>query len=229
MSEQSLITVESGVPLADSRTIAEHCMVNPKHLRELIVDRLEVIEENFGRVRFETAPLETAGGIQKTARVLLTEDQATFVVTLTRNTEPVIKFKAALVKAFAEAKRKLANQQLSASQPVLEIGALIEQMTSKGVSADAAARVAGEIVKASLPLMVKAGRHVLGVSRDSIDDEYVLAAIRKAGRLGSSKHALTRRTQKFNAYHRDTIIKRLIDSGRIEQIASRPLRYQVIR
>lgn len=108
------LSIDNGVPLVDSRVIAEMCQVQHKPLRELIGDHLQTIETTFGPVRFETAlgeKLPQGGFGQGQRYALLTEDQATFLVTLTRNTEPVIRFKAALVTAFAEAKRQLAAEK----------------------------------------------------------------------------------------------------------------------
>jgi len=108
--ETKLVALVGGTPMADSRVIAEHCGVNSKNFRELIADHLETMESTFGRVRFETAPSLAVDGRGTGERyALLSEDQATFAITLTRNTEPVIKFKAALVKAFAEAKQRLST------------------------------------------------------------------------------------------------------------------------
>jgi len=58
------------------------------------------IEEAFGILRFEIGEIKGRGQPEKFA--LLTEDQATFVIMLTRNTPPVRKFKRALVKAFRD-------------------------------------------------------------------------------------------------------------------------------
>jgi phage antirepressor YoqD-like protein len=108
--ETSLLVLipNDGVPVVDSRVVAEKCGVEQKSFRQLIGDYQATIEQAFGRVRFENDTLQTNGGPQKTTFSLLTEDQATFIITLTRNTAQVIAFKASLVKAFAEAKRQLA-------------------------------------------------------------------------------------------------------------------------
>jgi len=103
-----LIQIEpNGVPVVDSRIIAEKCGIQHKNALELIDVHKDSIEPAFGRVAFETATLSTAGGPQKMRFALLTEDQATFLITLTRNTAQVVAFKVALVKAFAEARRQL--------------------------------------------------------------------------------------------------------------------------
>lgn len=67
----------------------------------LVARYRERIERHFGVMRFEIAlpPKGSAGG-QPMTYALLTEQQSTFIITLTRNTEPVLDFKTALVKAF---------------------------------------------------------------------------------------------------------------------------------
>lgn len=89
-----------------SRDFAAGLGVQHKHLLETIRQHQPAIEAHFGRVPFETAPLPTRGGVQPITLVYLTENQALFVGTLSRNSERVIKFKATLVRSFAEARRR---------------------------------------------------------------------------------------------------------------------------
>lgn len=56
--------------------------------------------EQFGGVRFEIDTFETAGGKQKREIAILNEQQATFLLTLMRNSEIVVRFKVELVKEF---------------------------------------------------------------------------------------------------------------------------------
>ncbi len=87
--------------LVDSRIVAEYLGLDHRNWRDAtLYGNLEVIEENFSRVQFENAPFETAGGMQMVKYALLTEDQALFVATLSRNTPQVVAFKVALVKTF---------------------------------------------------------------------------------------------------------------------------------
>lgn len=96
----------------DSRTIAEGCGIKHKNAVELLRDHLDAIECELGRVRFETAPTNSAvkgGDGQKVA--YLTEDQATALVTMFRNTPVVVRFKVALAKAFGVAKRSIPRDE----------------------------------------------------------------------------------------------------------------------
>ena len=65
--------------------------------------------EELGGVRFEIQPFATAGGIQDREVALLNEDQATYLITLFRNTPTVRKFKLNLVKAFRAALNEIAR------------------------------------------------------------------------------------------------------------------------
>lgn len=108
--DRELVSLAGGVPVVDSRRVAKECRVQHQNLRELIETHQTIIEEAFGPVRFETGMGERLpqGGFGKAPRyALLTEDQATFLITLTRNTPQVVAFKVALVKAFAKARQLL--------------------------------------------------------------------------------------------------------------------------
>lgn len=60
--------------------------------------------ERFGKVRFEMEPLPSG---QKEKYALLNEDQAYFLLSLSRNTDRVVDLKARLVLAFREARLAL--------------------------------------------------------------------------------------------------------------------------
>ncbi len=103
---------DTQVYVVDSRLLAAKCGVQHQNLRELIETHQATITEAFGVLRFETGkPSGGSLGGRPERYALLTEDQATFVITLTRNTPQVVAFKAALVQAFAEARRHIAAQQ----------------------------------------------------------------------------------------------------------------------
>ncbi len=115
MQNQSLIIIQNGAALADTRVIAEHVGVQHESLYRLLIEHQATVEEAFNQVRFEIGDglsLPQGGRTPGQKFALLTEDQATFLITLTRNTAQVIRFKAALVKAFAEAKRRLSGPEL---------------------------------------------------------------------------------------------------------------------
>lgn len=111
-SENDLPLVDrDGKKYMDSRTIAEALQVEHGNLIEGIRKYQSTIEDQFGPVPFETGSRNDGnlGGKQPTY-ALLTEDQALFVGTLSRNTSKVVKFKYKLVQTFQKA--RAAAQQL---------------------------------------------------------------------------------------------------------------------
>lgn len=91
-----------GEARADSRLIAKSLGNQHKNTRELIEKYAPELEQ-FGKVPFETEALPSG---QRERYYLLNEDQAFYLLTLSRNTPRVVKLKAALVRAFGEARRK---------------------------------------------------------------------------------------------------------------------------
>lgn len=97
----TLIAVTDGTPTTTSIIIAGG--INRPHAGVIkLVRRYRPDLEVFGGVRFEIQPFETCGGVQKKEIAILNERQATFLLTLMRNTPVVLEFKKELVKAFYE-------------------------------------------------------------------------------------------------------------------------------
>lgn len=172
------LTYHNGIPLADSRTIAEHCKVQHETTMRLIREHLEVIEGNFGRVRFEIGAFETNGGRQNIRYALLTEDQSTFLITLTRNTAPVIAFKAALVRAFREARDRLAEPEVEEIEhPANEYLALLDGLMARGIRSDKAIYSLGNLFMSSVAHAISSGRRMTPLR---IPDQPEKPATRKA-------------------------------------------------
>ena len=89
-----------GIPTCPSTAIAEHCGITHQAVLKLIDAHLSSIEGAFGRVGFEIRSFETPGGPQQRRIVYLTEQQSTFLITLLKNTDVVVRFKLALTQAF---------------------------------------------------------------------------------------------------------------------------------
>lgn len=65
-------------------------------------------EQAFGQLRFENGTVtNSVGATNETVFAYLTEDQATFYMTLSRNTPEVVQCKIDLVQAFSKAKEFL--------------------------------------------------------------------------------------------------------------------------
>jgi phage regulator Rha-like protein len=84
----------------DSCTLAKLLQIQHKNVLALIKD-YRTDFENFGRVAFQTRPLETNGGTQNQRIALLNEDQTYLLLTFSRNTTYVRNLKVKLIEAFA--------------------------------------------------------------------------------------------------------------------------------
>ena len=103
--------IQSGGELrADSRSFVAKMDIRHRQLMENIRKYRDKFEE-LGRLAFETETLQTAGGPQQTSYALLNEDQAYFLLTLSRNSEAVVSAKLALVKAFRQARSHIAKTE----------------------------------------------------------------------------------------------------------------------
>lgn len=87
-----------------STIIAQGAGVEHRAVTQLIKNYHDDISE-FGRVTFQMLPLATNGGVQNIKVYRLNEQQATFVISLMKNTKPVVEFKKELVKQFYEMKQ----------------------------------------------------------------------------------------------------------------------------
>lgn len=114
--------------VVSSVTIAEGTGNQHKSVIRLIRDNRADFED-FGRVRFENAPLQTAGGVQQREVAQLNEQQATLLMTYLRNSEQVRAFKKALVKAFYEMAQQLTKpaQAEMSRMEILQLAMQAEQ------------------------------------------------------------------------------------------------------
>lgn len=112
MTTKEIVVVEENRLLTTSLHIADGSKANHKAVMQLIKTHIHHFNK-FGRVAFEMRPFETSGGAQLRRIALLNEQQATFLMTLMRNTERVVEFKCALVKAFFETREFIRSQDLS--------------------------------------------------------------------------------------------------------------------
>ncbi len=93
--------------LVDSRLIADRLGVDHNDWIENIIKRYQPeAEESFGVLRFENVkPPRGSKGGRPPSICYLTEDQATFYMTLSRNTPQVVALKRDLVSSFSKAKQ----------------------------------------------------------------------------------------------------------------------------
>lgn len=116
MSELITITGDSEEALRVSTIdFAEGLGIQHKNLLETISTHKQAIEVDFGLIAFETRKVEGKGRPERFAE--LTEEQALFIGTLSRNSTRVVSFKAVLVRSFSEARKRLLALATQATLP----------------------------------------------------------------------------------------------------------------
>ncbi len=121
MSNSLVFLSKNNLPLTTSLIIAEALERKHKFIIELIRNHEDDLNAVCGRVTFQTAPFDTAGGTQNREIAFLNEQQTTLLITFMTNTPKVVKFKIALVKAFYEMRQALAQQSLTFTADELAI------------------------------------------------------------------------------------------------------------
>lgn len=109
------IVDQNGTLLVDSRLVAERLGVEHDNFYQLTTKYKTVMEEAFGPLLFETG-VRSRGTGNAPKFVYLTEDQATFLMTLSRNTPEVVQCKIDLVKAFSAAKKLIGNRRFTVEE-----------------------------------------------------------------------------------------------------------------
>ena len=129
MPEQnSLVTVIGGEITTTSLAIAEGVDIQHKNVMETIRKNIEDFEA-FSQVAFKTR-LNKQGS--PTEYALLTEPQATLLLTFMRNSEIVKRFKVRLVKEFFDMAKQLREQS---AQPTFTLPHVIEQDAAAAIPA----------------------------------------------------------------------------------------------
>ena len=109
MNNTSLVLLQNNQLVTTSLVIAERLDIQHKNILHNI-DKFSKELQTINPLAFETRkgePLPQGGYSKSTRYALLTEEQAAFVITLSRNTPKVVEFKLALTKAFFEAREAL--------------------------------------------------------------------------------------------------------------------------
>lgn len=112
MDFTNLVIARNGEPLTTSLIVADAIGVQHKNTLELI-KKYDGELQQLHPLAFETRkgkPLLQGGFAKETIYALLNEQQATFLISLSRNTPRVVEFKLALVKAFYLMKEALRRQ-----------------------------------------------------------------------------------------------------------------------
>lgn len=105
MTEIVVLQHEDGALVVDSRLIASQLGIQHENFMDTLNKYKTQTEQAFGFLRFQTGEIQGRGQPEKYC--FLTEDQAFFLMTLSRNTPEVVSAKLSLVKSFSEAKKLL--------------------------------------------------------------------------------------------------------------------------
>jgi len=121
MSNSNIITLHANKPFTTSLAIAEG--VGLEHANAIkLVRKFKSDFEEFGRLSFEIdVAVRKQGGGTALEYALLNEDQATYLITLFRNSAVVRKFKIQLVKAFRKALTELDYLRNRKSEPAWQV------------------------------------------------------------------------------------------------------------
>lgn len=126
----------------DSRLIAEVLGVGHSDWMRNIVKKYQAeIEEDFGLISFKNGTVKnSAGAVNTTVWAFLTEDQATCLMTYSKNTDQVREAKRNLVKSFAKAKELLLARSepepLKLAPPIERIASLKSSLEFFGIDAE---------------------------------------------------------------------------------------------
>src|SRR5260364_26673 len=105
LNTQDLVRLTNGQAMTSTAVIAK----GTENTHEAVIRLTRTYQadlEEFGGVRFEIQPFETAGGTQRREIALLNEQQASLLLAYMRNNEIVRSFKKRLIKAFWELVQK---------------------------------------------------------------------------------------------------------------------------
>ncbi|WP_062288941.1 Rha family transcriptional regulator [Nostoc piscinale] len=126
------VTEIQGSLVIDSRLVATELGVNHSDWFRNVIKKYQAqVEQAFGILRFENGKPETGSkGGRPEVFAWLTEEQSTFYMTLSRNTDQVVQCKSGLVAAFTEAKKRV--QQPSPNlTPIQILAAIAQQMAEQ--------------------------------------------------------------------------------------------------
>jgi len=156
-----------GEPFTTSLVIASQTGNEHASVIKIVRDNLDDLNE-IGRVRFQIAPFETAGGTQRREVAELDEPAAALLMTYLRNSPVVKEFKKRLVRDFYRMRTMLAGG-LDLSDPIAAIekvrereGRAIEIARAERARAERAeleAKVLTAAIERDAPLVAKAEAH----------------------------------------------------------------------
>lgn len=121
-----------GEPYTTSEIISGGTGIDRRKVRDAIRKYRSALEA-FGRVAPYQAPLETRGGVQTITGYILNEQQATFLLTLLKNTPVVVEFKKELVRQFYAMRSLLLEQASPIWQDTRSLGKEIRRQETDSI------------------------------------------------------------------------------------------------
>ncbi len=153
----------NGIFVVDSRLVADRLNIEHKSFIKTIRKYQALVEKRFGCIRFEIADIQMPNGgtREEVSHAYLTEDQATTIMTFSKNTEIVIECKLDLVESFSKAKEVI--KQFAVPQnfaEALRLAADLAEQKQKLVEENQALQVEVQILEP------KADRYDLAMSTE---------------------------------------------------------------
>jgi phage regulator Rha-like protein len=140
MSVSNMVTLPiqsvEGQLVVDSRLVAEQLGIEHHNFLQNVQVYQSQVEQAFGFLLFQTGEIDGRGRPEKYA--LLTENQAAFLMTLSRNTPQVVAAKLGLVVAFSRAKELIASATPIATAKPDPFWELIDNATQRGIEPERA-------------------------------------------------------------------------------------------
>ncbi|MDJ0577684.1 MAG: Rha family transcriptional regulator [Xenococcaceae cyanobacterium MO_234.B1] len=195
------VSEKNSVLVVDSRLIADSLLIKHKNLGATIEKYKSKIESSFGAIAFETREFQTKQGNRSVERYAwLNEEQSTFLMTLSRNTERVVQCKLELVKAFTKAKKLIKEVIPAQAQEIEKLKLQLEVAKAQKETVIAqerllAASSALAIINPGLPALVL-GKSDAVVTKTEVVEKTVLVndrGISKVSFEGISKTKLAKR------------------------------------
>ena len=121
-----------GELVVDSRLVAPRLGIEHESFMRTVDNHKTVTEQAFGAIRFQIGSRQDNNSGGKQPRwAYLTEDQATFLMTLSRNTTEVIQCKIDLVTAFSNAKKLFGAGLVNPPTPAEMLLGMAQQMVDQ--------------------------------------------------------------------------------------------------
>ena len=216
------LTVEEreSVLVVDSRLVAKELGV--KHgdwFRNIVIKYQQEIERDFGVFRFQNGkPLKASRGGRPEQYAYLTEEQATVLMTYSRNTEKVRSCKRKLVKAFIEAKKLIKEVIPAQTQEIEKLKLQLEVAKAQQAAAFAqerllAASSALAIINPALPALVL-GRPDAVITKTEVVEKTVL--VNERGKAISTYEGIskTKLAKRYGMKKASDVVHRLKSIGK---------------